>query len=58
MCKELYPAIIDDPEYQRLVESAKFVAEFFKLRGIENWEFMEIKFRWKTEPEIYVEEIK
>jgi len=58
MSKELYPTMMDDPEYQKLVESAKFIAEFFKLRGVENWEFMEIKCRWKTEPEIYIKEIQ
>jgi hypothetical protein len=52
-----FPDIINDSDYQELVRSAIFVADFFNLRGIENWEFLDLKCRWKTESKIYVEQI-
>lgn len=39
--------IISDPDYLELLTAAKFVGDFFKLRDIKEWEFMDLQSRWK-----------
>lgn len=38
--------IFNDPEYSKLLDCAKFVGDFFAIREINNWEFLNLKSRW------------
>jgi hypothetical protein len=37
--------IENDSEYLELLTAAKFVGDFFKIRGLEEWEFMDLRSR-------------
>jgi hypothetical protein len=42
----------NDSNYPELLTAAKFVEDFFKLRGFENWEFMGLRSRKKADDKV------